>query len=141
MDHMDQLILASKSSAVISLSLQDAPEALHRAVVNAVGHTGHTLGHPSLLQLVVNGAVSILESPVTVEQWMGVWIGLYRLITGLEYQRIIIPTYHIGHNAPVIEIQNGTQVDLVDIDAFIPLKLGYIGESLLIWLVRIELTV
>lgn len=40
----------------------------------AVGHPGHALGHPSLLQLVVKGAVGVLESSVTVEQRMGVWV-------------------------------------------------------------------
>ena len=35
-------------------------------------------------------------------------------VKGLEYERIIVTfSNHIGHNAPIIEIQNGTEVDFV----------------------------
>ena len=36
-------------SAVIAFPLQNAPEALHRAVINAVRHAGHTLRHSRLV--------------------------------------------------------------------------------------------
>ena len=64
---------------------------------------------------------------------------MYRLVKGLEYQRVVIAVpNHIGHNAPVIEIQDGTQVDLMNLDALIPLELGHVGEPLLVGFVRIE---
>ena len=35
-------MLAGEPSAVIAFPLQNPPEALHRAVINAMGNTGHT---------------------------------------------------------------------------------------------------
>ena len=44
-NHSNKLLLGGKSLAIIFLALQDAPESLHRAIVNAVGYTRHTLRH------------------------------------------------------------------------------------------------
>ena len=63
-DHIDQILPAGEAAAIIPLSLQDTPEALHRAVINAVGRSGHTLRHAGLLQLVVKTAVRILEPTI-----------------------------------------------------------------------------
>ena len=46
-DHLDQFLLAGKTLSIIALALQNAPEPFHRSIVNALGHTGHTLCHPS----------------------------------------------------------------------------------------------
>ena len=142
MDHLRQLVLAGEPSAVIALPLQNAPEALHRAIINAVGHTGHTLCHSGLNKLLVKGAVSILKASVTVEQGMCIRIDLDCLVKGLEDQRIVIVlTEHIGHDAPVTEIQNGAQIEFVDLGSLIPLEFCYIGEPLLIGLCSMELPV
>ena len=74
LDHLNKLVLAGKPSAVIAFPFQDAPETLHRAVINAMCHAGHTLRHPSLHKLVVEGAVGVLKPSVAVEQRMHVRI-------------------------------------------------------------------
>ena len=84
LDHLNKLVLADEPSAVIAFPFQDAPEALHRAVINAMRHAGHTLRHPSLHKLVVEGTVGVLEPSVTMEQRMRVRIGFHSLIKGLE---------------------------------------------------------
>ena len=56
LDHLDELVLAGETPAIIAFPLQNAPEALHRAVVNAMRHTGHTLRHSRLHELVVESA-------------------------------------------------------------------------------------
>lgn len=61
LDHLNKLVLADEPSAVIAFPFQDAPEALHWAVINAMRHAGHTLRHPSLHKLVVEGTVGVLE--------------------------------------------------------------------------------
>ena len=38
-----------KCVPVVTFSFEDAPEAFHRAVVNAVSHTRHTLRHTSII--------------------------------------------------------------------------------------------
>ena len=38
LDHLNQLMLSGKTPAIISFSLQNTPEALHRAVINAMCH-------------------------------------------------------------------------------------------------------
>ena len=75
-------------------------------------HTGHTLRHPRLHKLLVKCPVRVLKTSVTMEQGMCVWIGLNRLVKGFENQRIVVAlTKYIGHDAPVTEIQNGTQIE------------------------------
>lgn len=90
LNHLYKLPLAGKPSAVIALPLQDAPEALHRAVINAVCYAGHTLRHTCLYELVVEGTVGILKPSVAVEEGMRVRIDFYSLIKGLENQRITV---------------------------------------------------
>lgn len=105
LDHLDKLVLAGKPSAVIAFPLQNAPEALHRTVVNTMRHTGHTLRHSRLHELVVESAVGVLEPSVAVEQRMRVRRSLHSLIKSLENQRIIVAfAEYIGHNTPVTMI-------------------------------------
>ena len=141
-NHSDEIPLAGEPSAVIALPLQNAPEALHRAVINAVSNTGHALRHSGLYKFLVEGAVGILKSSVAVKQGMCVRIGFNRLVEGFENQRIIVAlTEHIGHDAPVTEIQNGTQIELVYLSSLIPFEFCYIGKPLLVGLCGIELSV
>ena len=105
LDHLDKLVLAGKPSAVIAFPLQNAPEALHRTVVNTMRHTGHTLRHARLYELVVEGTVGVLEPSVAMKQGLCVRIGLHSLIKSLENQRIIVAfAEYIGHNTPVTKI-------------------------------------
>ena len=67
LNHLHKLPLAGKPSAVIAFPLEDTPEALHGAIVNAMRNTGHTLRHTRFLNLVVKSSVRILESSVTME--------------------------------------------------------------------------
>ena len=64
----NELFSACKSMPIIALTLQDSPEAFHRAVVNAAANTGHTLCHPGIQQFLVEGSAGVLESTVAVEQ-------------------------------------------------------------------------
>ena len=114
-NHSDEVPLTGEPSAVIALPLQNAPEALHRAVINAVSNTGHTLRHSGLYKFVVEGAVGV------------------RIIVAL--------TEHIGHDAPVTEIQNGAQIEFVNLSSLIPLEFCYIGKPLLVGLCGMELSV
>ena len=68
-------------------------------------HTGHTLRHACLYELVVEGTVGVLEPSVAVEQRMRVRRSLHSLIKSLENQRIIVAfAEHVGHDAPVAKI-------------------------------------
>ncbi len=53
LDHIDQSFLAVEPLTVVAFPLQNAPEALHRAVINAMRYAGHTLRHSRLHELVV----------------------------------------------------------------------------------------
>ena len=103
--HLDELVLAGETPAIIAFPLQNAPEALHRTVVNTMRHTGHALRHPRLHKLVVECAVGVLESSVAMKQGMRIRIGLNSLIKGLVNQWIVIAfAEHIGHDAPDTKI-------------------------------------
>lgn len=108
-DHSSQFLLAGESSAVITLTLQDAPKTFHGAIVNALSHTGHALGHAGLLQFVVEDSVRVLEPTVTMENGVRIRIGLHSLIKCFKDKRIIVTVAHYkGHNTPVVKIQNST---------------------------------
>ena len=67
---------------------------------------------------------------------------LHRTVKGLENQRIVIPVAdHVGHNAAVVEVQNCAEIDLVNLNAFIPLEFLYVGKPLLIRLIRMKVSI
>ena len=43
LNHLNKLVLAGEPSAVIAFPFQDAPEALHGPVIDAMRHAGHAL--------------------------------------------------------------------------------------------------
>lgn len=107
-----------------------------------MAHTGHTLRHPGLLEFVVKSSAGILVTSVAVKQGVCVWIGPNSFIKGLINQRIVVAfAQHIGHDAPVAEIQNGAQIEFVCPNALIPSKLSHIGEPFLVGFRSIELAV
>ena len=64
LDHRNEFFTASESLAVISLALEYSPETFHRAVVYALGYSGHALCHSGFFDLVVECSVCVLESAV-----------------------------------------------------------------------------
>lgn len=90
MNHLSDVVFTGESLAVIAFPLQDAPEALHRAVINAMCHTGNTLCHSGMNKLLVKHPIGVLKASVTVEQGMCIRIGLHRLVKGFENQWIIV---------------------------------------------------
>ena len=105
LNHLYKLLTACKTLAVISLSLQNAPETFHWSVVNALGYSGHALSHLGFLQLVVEYTVCILKTSVAMEQGVCIRIGLNSGIQGVKYKRIVIAvTDDKGNNPPVIQV-------------------------------------
>lgn len=142
LNHLGQLTLTGEPPAIIALPFQDTPESLHRAVINAVGDTGHALRHSGLHKLLMKRSVGILKASVAVKQGMCVRIGLNRLVEGIENQRIVVALAElIGYDAPVTKIQNGTQIELVHFSSLIPLEFCYIREPLLVGLCGMKLTI
>ena len=54
---------------------------------------------------------------------------------------VIVFTQHIRHDTSVTEIQNGAQIELMYLNAFLPFELCYIGEPFFIRFFCIELAV
>ena len=130
----NQLFPAGECLSVIAFTFQDSPEALHRAIVNTAANTGHTLRHSGIQQLLVKGSAGVLESTVTVEQWVSIWIFQNSFIKRIKNQLVVIPvTNNVADDSPVTQIEDRTQIELVDNWAFIPLKLCHIGQPLFIW--------
>ena len=84
------LFLACKSMPIIALTLQDSPEAFHRAVVNAAANTGHTLRHSGIQQLLVESSAGVLESTVAVEQRVCIRIFQNSFIKRVKNQLVVI---------------------------------------------------
>ena len=140
--HLDQFFLAGEALAVVTFSFQDAPEALHRAVVNAVCHAGHALCHSGLFELVMKSSVCVLKAPVAVEQRMRVGVGFDRFVEGLEHQLIVVAvTDDVADDAAVTEVENGAEINLAYLYALIPLEFCHISKPLFVGLFCIELTV
>ncbi len=92
------------------------PEALHRRVVNALAHRGHTLCHPDRGQLVVEHPSGVLKAPVTVEQGVSARAGGKSLAQGFMYQCSVVGVPEgKGNDSPVIKVQNGAEVELMHI--------------------------
>ena len=142
LDSSDQVLLGGKSPSIVLLALQDSPEALHWSVINAVSNPGHAVFHVVLLQLRAELSARILESPVTMKQWMSVRLQFHSGIKGVHDQRIVIMVSdHVGYNSAVIEIQDGTQIYLVNLDPDVILELRHIGEPFFVWCVSMKIPV
>ena len=142
LDHLYQLLSGSEAPAVVAFPLEDAPETFHRAIVNAVSHAGHTLFHLGFLQHVVECAVCVLKSAVTVEQRVRIRVFCHCLLECIEHQGIVIAvTNHIRDNPAVIQVENRAQVELVDFNTLIPLEFCYICKPLGIGLGCIKIPV
>ena len=116
----NQLFPAGECLSVIAFTFQDSPEALHRAIVNTAANTGHTLRHSGIQQLLVESSAGVLESTVTVEQWVSIWIFQNSFIKRIKNQLVVIPvTNNIADNSPVTQIEDRAQIELVDNRAFI----------------------
>ena len=89
-DHPAQLLPAGEFPTIVPLPLEDAPEALHRPVVNTFAHPGHTLCHLGCGQLIVEHLGRILKAPVAVEQWVRIRIGSQNLIQCLVDQGAVV---------------------------------------------------
>ena len=138
----DQVLLGGKSPPIVLLALQDAPEAFHGPIINAVGNSGHALLHVVFLQLRAELSARILESPVTMKQWMRARLQRYRGIKSVHDQRIVIAVSdYVGYNPAVIEIQDGTQVYLVNFNPDVILKFCHIGEPFFVWCVSMKIPV
>lgn len=138
----NELFSACKSMPIIALTLQDSPEAFHRAVVNAAANTGHTLCHPGIQQFLVEGSAGVLESTVAVEQRVCIRIFQNSFIKRVKNQLVVISvTNNIADDSPVTQIENRTQIELVDNWTFIPLELRYIGQPLFVGMPRSEFPV
>lgn len=141
-NHLDKLLLAGKTPAIIAFPFQDAPETFHGAIVNTVGNTGHALYHSCLYEFLVERSACILVSSVTVKQRMCVRVGLNSPVKGLEYKRIVIVfTQRIGYDAPITEIQNRTQIEPMCLNTLIPFEFRHISKPFLIGLISVKLAV
>lgn len=90
----------------------------------------------------MEGSAGVLEPSVAVKQRMGIGVGYHSLVEGFVDQRVVIMLAEdIGHNAPVVQVKDGAQIELVYRNTFIPLELRHIGEPFLIGFVRMELAV
>lgn len=141
-NHGNQVPFTGKASAVVSLPLQNPPESLHWAIVDAMRHTGHALLHASFLQFAVKHSAGILKSTITVEQGMRVWVCLYCFVKGLKHKWIVIAFANFkGHDASVIEVEDGTKIDFMYFNALKPLKFRDVGQPFFIWPGGMELAV
>ena len=141
-DHVRQSLPASKPPAIVALPLADAPDPLHEAVVNALAHPGHALGHPGGGQLVMENLCGVLESPVAVEQGMGVGVYGNGLIQGIVGQGGVVGVPQgKRHDPPVAQVQDSAQIELPHRGARIVAELCHICEPLLIEAVRMEVRV
>jgi len=141
-NHDNQTGFVSKAYSVISFSLQDTPESFHWTVVNAFGNPGHTLGHAGFSQHMVECSVRILETSVAVAQWMRVRVCGNCCPECVKHQRIVIGiSDHIADNSSVIQIQNGTEIYLLYLNANVVLEFSNISQPFLVRPVRFKFPV
>lgn len=90
----------------------------------------------------IENSAGVLKASVTMEQGMGIRVSFNGLIEGLVNKWIIVSfAENIGHNTPVIQVQDGAQIELMDRKAFIPFEFCHIGKPFLVCLYSIKLTI
>lgn len=109
----NKLCPTRKLPAVVCLPFQNSPEPFHRAVVDAVGDTGHAMNAAMHLHNGPKLCACVLESTIAVAKRMGIRFSLKRLSEGLHHKRVIIAvTYPVCDYAPVVEVKDCAKVDL-----------------------------
>lgn len=138
-DHTSQLLLVGEPPAIVAFPFEDAPEALHRPIVNTHSNPGHALGDAGHSQFVMGDLGSISTATVNMEQGMGAGIGLQYLIQSTVYQSNVIgiPDGE-GDNPSVAQVQDGAQMELVHGGACIVVELRHIAEPLFIGVVCVK---
>lgn len=113
-DHPAELLPAGEFPAIIPLPLGDAPEALHKPVVNTLTRSGHALRHPGRGQLVVKHPGRMSKAPVAVEQWVCIGVGGQGLSQCFMDQDAVVGVPEDqGNDPPVTKVQNSTEVELI----------------------------
>lgn len=78
-------------------------------------NAGHGLLHTLLRELELECFTGILESPVIVEQRVRFRIFANCLLKCVKYQLVVIASaYDVGDNRPIIEIEDGAQIELLN---------------------------
>ena len=98
-----------------------------------MSYPGHALLHVVFLESDTKLFARVLETSITVKQRMGIWLKCNCFIKSVHDQRIIVMIADLSRHAPaVIEIQNSTQIDLVDLYAAVILEFGHIRQPLFV---------
>jgi len=141
-NHVDQACSIGESYPVIPFSLQNTPESFHWSIINAFGNSGHALSHPGFCQHMVERSTCVLESSVAVTQRMRIRIRSYRCPECVKHQRIVvgIPN-HITDNPSVIQIQDGTEIYFLYLNANVILEFSNIGQPFLVGSICLEFPV
>ena len=114
-DGRTHLVTATELIQGIHLCLHNSPETFHWAIVDAMPNAGHGLLHTLLRELELECFTGILEPPVTVEQRGCIRIFANRLLKCVKHQLIVIVSaYDAGDNRPIIEIEDGAQIELLN---------------------------
>lgn len=72
---------------------------------------------------------------------MSLRIGGNSLVKGLKNQGVVVGiTDDERHDSPVIEIQNGTEIELVLLGSDVILELCHVSQPFFVWFARIKLT-
>lgn len=141
-DHLYQGLPAGKAPAVVAFPLENAPEALHGTVVDALAYPGHTLSHPGSNQPVMEDPCGVLEAPVAVEEGMGVGICGNGPVQGTVDQDVVVGVPQgESHDPPVTKVQDGAQVELPHKRSHIIAEFRHISEPFLVGPVRVEVPV
>ena len=128
-NHLHNLSFVSELAAIVTFPFQDAPKALHWPVVKAMRYTGHTLLHADRPQLLVENSACILESPVTVEQRVGLRFGLDGSVKGIKDELVVVAVSNgVSNDSPVAEVKDGAEVYLTHFGTHIVFELSHIGQ-------------
>ena len=135
-------MLVGKALAVIILAFQNTPESFHGTVIDAMSRTGHALGHACCFELAMKCPVRVLNAPVTMKERHGSGIFADRLGKRLKHKWVIVVlTYDEGDNAPVVKVEDGGEIYLVNGNSFISFELRDIRQPLLVGLVGVKLAI
>ena len=102
-------------------------------MIDAMPNAGHGLLHTLLRELELECFTGILEPPIIVEQRVCFRIFANCLLKCVKYQLVVIVSaYDVGDNRPIIEIEDGAQIELLNDRSFVPFEFCHVRCPLLV---------
>lgn len=138
LNHVHQIFPTGEAFDIVAFSFEDTPKALHRAIIDAFAYAGHTLRHFCCNQSVMEDLRCVLETSITVKNWMCIRILLYGYVKSpVDKRTVVVVTDNRRNNPPIAQIKGRTEIYLVYFNSNAIFEFSYISHPFFVRPVRL----